>query len=750
MAIGTQTKHFYEFGPYCLDATERLLMRAGRSVPLPPKVFETLLVLVENSGRIMEKDELLHTLWPDSFVEESSLSQNIFQLRKALGEGASSPQYIETIPRRGYRFVSSVREARHESHAFLPQPRNPEEVTSKPETWTEPDHESSEPGLTETAVTPVAPGNWRKAAAIALALLLAASAAFGVYRLFGDRRAARASTVPFDLMRMSRLTRTGKVLLQAVSPDGKYVAHVIEDAGQQSLWIRQTATTSNMQIVPPADYDYTGVTFSRDGNYVYYSAYLTRPNQLGIIFQIPVLGGTAKKVAEDIESNLTVSPDGRQLAFVRNYPFLREVALIVVNVDGTGERKLAVRKRPERFSFDGPAWSPDGKIIAVAAQSFKPGGAYMHVIGVNAQDGAETPIGPQHWNWVGQVAWMKDGSGLIAVAWHPNYSVFADQIWYLAWPGGEARRITNDLDGYRSVSMADDASALTTIQSTRVSQIWIVPRDQAGHAVQITSGFGDYYSQMMGMAWLGNKRLVFGSNAGGNTDVWVMDADGRNQKPLTTDGSSDIEPSVSADGSVIVYTSFTAGIPHIWRMDADGSNARQLTSGQGEEAPALSPDGKWVVYVERKESRQAIWKMPVASGEAVLVTDEEARSPVVSPDGKWIGCFVLDKQVKRMRLAVIPFAGGPAKIICKGNLTSDYWGIKWSPDSRALTFILTRNGISNLWGQPIDKGQPKQLTDFRSDRIFRFAWSPDGKSLACERGTTINDIVVVSNFTQTK
>jgi len=110
-----QALHFYEFGDFRIDAQEHLLYRAGEVVPLSPKVFDTLLVLVENAGHVLEKSELMQRLWPESFVEESSLAQNIFLLRKALGEGASERQYIETVPKRGYRFVAQVRETFRET-----------------------------------------------------------------------------------------------------------------------------------------------------------------------------------------------------------------------------------------------------------------------------------------------------------------------------------------------------------------------------------------------------------------------------------------------------------------------------------------------------------------------------------------------------------------------------------------------------------------------------------------------------------
>jgi TolB-like protein/DNA-binding winged helix-turn-helix (wHTH) protein/Flp pilus assembly protein TadD len=110
VAISPQTRRLYEFGPFRIDTADRLLLRDGKPVPLKPKVVETLLVLVENSGRVLGKDELINALWPDSFVEEANLTQNIYVLRKALDGGDGSAAYIETIPRRGYRFAGQVKE----------------------------------------------------------------------------------------------------------------------------------------------------------------------------------------------------------------------------------------------------------------------------------------------------------------------------------------------------------------------------------------------------------------------------------------------------------------------------------------------------------------------------------------------------------------------------------------------------------------------------------------------------------------
>src|SRR4051812_21374992 len=118
-----ETKGFYEFGPFRIDPAERQVMREGSVVPLPPKAFDTLLFLVRNSGRILSKEELMKATWPDTFVEEASLAQNISVLRRVLGEPAGERQYIETIPRRGYRFLAQVEATRQSAE---PRPAAPE------------------------------------------------------------------------------------------------------------------------------------------------------------------------------------------------------------------------------------------------------------------------------------------------------------------------------------------------------------------------------------------------------------------------------------------------------------------------------------------------------------------------------------------------------------------------------------------------------------------------------------------------
>jgi serine/threonine protein kinase/Tol biopolymer transport system component len=575
-------------------------------------------------------------------------------------------------------------------------------------------------------------------AAAAGAVVALAVLAFAAYKLFERTRPGDGETLAAV---ETKLTNTGNISASrpAISPDGKYVAYAVLDSQQtSSLWVRQIAAFSSAQLIPPARVAYGGMTFSRDGNHIYY---LMREEKAQVmsLYRIPLLGGAPKKVIEDVGSPVSFSPDGSRFVFRRSSRVWRGGALFVANADGGGEQRIATVKPPE--FFEDPSWSPDGRVIACSA-GHADGGVNRYVVEVSVGDWKMRPISAKKWRWIGPVEWLPDGKGLLMIA--SDNAAEPYRVWRLSYPGGEARRITNNAVNFTRLSLTADSSALLTLQIKRNTNLWMVPVEDPRLARKMTFGAGGFRSQLR---WTPGGKIVFDSETAGAFDISVMDEDGSGQRQLLGDLASQsvaVSSAVSPDGRQVVFGFDQAGVRNIWRMDINGGNLIRLTSGRGEDNPHCSPDGRWVVYTDIGSDRQTLWKVSIDGGEPAQLTGTFSRVPSVSPDGKLIACFYSNEESGvRWRLALLPFDGGePVKIFPQPVYSA--YPAKWTPDGRALTYM--DGGQSNIWLQPVAGGAPKKLTDFTNDLIFGYEWSPDGKRLACVRGIWERDLILVNNF----
>ncbi len=728
-------KHFYDFSDFRLDPEERVLLHDGKVVPLTPKVFDTLLSLVEHRRQVVSKDELMKFVWPNSYVEEGNLTQNISMLRKLLGESPDAPQYIETIPRRGYRFVAPVQEITTErSESVSATPPAAENREEKPA----PIILHDEPFLPP-------PARARPSARLVLALLFGGiiASTFGLYKWFSGR----ATPAPAATLTVNRLTYTGKASRIAIAPDGKYVVEAVAESGKQSLWLRQTMTASEIEIVPPAAVSYLSITFSADGNYLYFvRGHQSGPGEgsfsdRGTLYKMPVLGKSEKKLLENIDGHITLSPDGEWLAFVRQAPNQGKSALMLARTDGTGEKELATRKFPDNFQPSGPAWAPDGKIIACSTNNFTADNPYRGIVGINVADGSEKPLGSKHWyGATRRLTWLADGTGILVLG--AEYSRGLNQIWRLSYPGNEAQKVSSDLNDYTDLSLTADAKTMAVVRADRMVNIWVAPDGDASRVKVITSGTGRE-DGVRGLTWTPDGRIVYRSMAGEAPQIWIMDADGTGAKQLTAGGNEHFDPSVSPDGQSIIWSSSAAGRRNIWRMDMDGSNIRQITHGNNEWHPEYTPDGKWLVYVTMPHS---LSKVPTEGGPPVRLTNGLSWRPTVSPDGKWIAYNQLEEMSGQWQIAVRPLDGAATPRIIPALSPNIFRALRWTPDGRGVAYPVTAGNVSNLWSQPLDGGAPHQLTYFKDQLIFDFAWSRDGKQLALSRGVVNSDVVLISHF----
>ncbi len=582
--------------------------------------------------------------------------------------------------------------------------------------------------------------------AIVLGGTVISLAAFGIWK-YVVKRPAVATRLPGApaTFKITRLTSNGKALEAAISPDGKWVVYAVREGNQRSLRVRQIATTSDVQIVAPADMRIGRQTFSADGNYLFYNAF-DENNLTGALFQVPSLGGIPRKIISDLISPVALSPDGNRIAVIRNNEAVSgEDQLIVANRDGSAEQKLAARRADKWFNSGGCGWSPDAKVIACPGGSYT-GGFHNCVIVIDAASGAQTELGQQSFSDMGRVSWLSDGTGVVVNAAAKESQL--NQLWLLAYPSGEARRISSDLNDYSGTSLTADSRTLATIQNDTTANIWTAPITDPASAKQITTG---KLEGLRGVAFVPDGRILYTVNTQGSNDIWIMNADGTNQRPLTTDPHEDYVPTVTPDGRSVVFTSERGGFPSLWRMDLDGGSLKQLTSGQEDYAQNVSPDGRWVLFDSWRSGRMTPWKVSIDGGEPTQVVDKFTRSPQFSPDGKWIAAYFQDEQAgSPWRIMIAPFDGsGSTKVIdpvADPDRVSMDAGLTWAPDGRSIWYVNTRDGTANLYSQSIDGGSAKQLTKFTDNGVGIFNFSRDGKTIAFMRGTIRSDVVLISDF----
>jgi Tol biopolymer transport system component/DNA-binding winged helix-turn-helix (wHTH) protein len=711
--------HFYEFGPFCVDTRKRLLLRGGQTAPITPKAFDILLALIENRDEALSKDELMQAVWRDTVVEENNLTRNISTLRRALGERPNEHQYVVTIPGRGYQFVADVREfVVEDSHAAVERAGRAEAASEKAFSTlrAEPDGKN---------------GNGRRFKVFSLSALSLLIVSATYILLWPPRFDEK---IPFQNIEMTRLTNARSVR-GVISPDGNHIVYWATENGRQGLWRREIATDNIQELVKPDKGIYHDLALSPDGDYAYFVRSSEKESALRALYRVSLFGGATVKLIEDLNGKFTLSPDGKQVAFRRDYNSQEKCALIIANVDGSDERRLATRPLSEPYGY--PAWAPNGETIVCSIGNAGREGDHMGIAEVRLEDGAERFLTPQKWFVVREKAWLRDGSGLLfdaQMAGNPR-----SQIWRLSYPGGEARQVANGLDNCGAMSLTADSKTMTCSQREFISDIWLAPEGDASRARNIGVGGGS--------SWTPDGRIVYDSMVSGARDLWIMNQDGTDRKKLTSGPGAKHSPKVTPDGRHIVFTSNRTGAVQIWRMDIDGDNHVQLTHGSGARWCDVSPDGKWVVYTAVDD--ESIWKVPVAGGEPVRgASGHYAYRPSVSPDGKLIAYHHKERRSSaKYKIAVIPFEGGqPVRMFDPPRDDFSTWDIIWTADGKALLYEAVHNGASNIWRQPLDGGPHRQLTNFRSDSIFSFSRSRDGKHLICSRGGWISDLVRVRDL----
>lgn len=710
--MARKTKQFYVFANFRLDVSEKILLHEGNPVPLTPKVFDTLKVLLENAGHLLEKDELIQKIWQDRFVEESNLTFNIKMLRRALGDNAAHPRFIETVPRRGYRFIAEVKETFQASEsnngaakAFF---QMPEKISA---------------GL------PVF-----KKLLLPAAIISIFGAMFTVF-WFARTKSGEAAPVLFAPFASEKLSTNGKVGQAAVSPDGKNVIYVNGYGGdRQSVWLRQLESGNNVEIIPPSENVYAGLAFSPDGNFLYFAR---RPRNAGgqlDIYRVSIFGGIPNKIVSETQGWISLSPDGSRISFVRCYYRDDEYCSLWVadGADGKNERRLASRPAPLRIGDN--EISPDGKRVAFAAGQSRNAANEFALMEVDIETGVERELTTEKFFNIKSLAWLPDKSGLLVTASRiPNKNF---RIWQVSLASGTAEPLTKDSETYAALSLDKEASFLVSTQVKEDFHLQVIEAENPSTKKILADALTATFAP--------DGKIIFSSKMSGNDEIWSINTSGSGQRQLTNDAADDWKPVVSPDGNLVFFTSNRTGEAHVWRMNADGSLQTKVTKTEGGFPLSVSPDGSRVYYHHGIE--RTLWRASARGGEEQQVLNKRMHHFAVSPGGLQVA--FLENRNENLIIEIAALSNGQTvKTFQIANQKHSHYLIEWMPDNSGVVFVSAEpNENYFLCLQPLNGKTPKKIADLGSEEIISLSVSPDGKSFAVVKGGWRHDAVLLKGL----
>ncbi|MGA9801667.1 MAG: protein kinase [Terriglobales bacterium] len=590
-------------------------------------------------------------------------------------------------------------------------------------------------------------------AVIAVALVLLAAGGFGIYSLL-----TRSGPTPFQNFTITQVTNTGKAQEAAISPDGKYVLNVQNDNGLQSLWLRNVPTGSDTQIVPPSAAVYRSLVFSPDGNYVYFRKAGIGTQSEWDLYRTPVLGGTPQIIVRDVDRGVTFSPDGHRMAYVRdNDPDIGKYRLLTANLDGSEETILRLAALTREDSIESLSWSPDGKRIAYSVYTLGDALSTLKMFDVASQQ-VQTFASFKN-ELANNLRWLPGGQWLLALYEEKGPSYLRSQIGMISSAGGQIQPVTRDTNGYSTLTLSADGKTAATVQVRITRSLSLLPgaATQTNVPVEPMAQAQDVSS----VAWTADGKLLISDGQ----SVRRMNVDGGQPTTMLNDPNSWIvDMARCGDRYLVLAWAFHGGTNHtgIWRANADGSNPTQLTKGTFDYRPACSPDGKSVYYY-RGRAEHPLMRLRLEGGEPEPVPSSDVSGMyglgaglALSPDGKWLA-FNADinasdnSQGVASKMALVSLDANsqssprliqpdPRIAIGGGVFTN---AVSFTPDGKSVAYIIRDQGVDNIFVQPLDGSPGHQITNFTSENIAQFQWSPDGKALAVARTHNISDVVLL-------
>ena len=559
-----------------------------------------------------------------------------------------------------------------------------------------------------------------------LALVAAIGSGVGIWQWLKPEASIRLGP---ENLHVTRLTESGKAGSAAISPDGRYIVYSLVDGEQSSLRVRNVSTRSDVQVLAPQPLDIIGVTFSPDGDFIYFVRYEKGSAFSHDLFRLPVLGGVEQMLIVNVDSRVSFAPDGTRLAFMRGIP-PSVLEIHVANTDGSNDQAIAKFDAYPQF-MNGIAWSPNGDTLIVPyLRGPKDPKFLLTALSLN---GAKEEILALN-DFIGVPAWMPDGKSMMLPTQKELRSdldaATGTQIWSLSFPSGKLNRITHDLTNYGPIlDTTKDGRTLVAVEVQKTSNVWEVPDGDATRAKQLTSGDTLYAGVSPGP----DATLLL------RRDNGTMETlkPGDQPIPFLRNFPNYISFTSCADHYVVFNNHTSRGI-ELWRAGADGSNPIKLVDGVTN--AECSPDGRWILY----NSQDVLYRISIEGGspaELVPPSNISFGRGTISPDGNSIAYRYADAQLNVERLAVISATGG--KPIETYSLPSDASGLQWAPTGNGLQYLLTRYGVTNVWEQRRSGAKPRPVTRFTDGQIFDFSWTRDGHMLLITKGQITQDVVMI-------
>ena len=582
---------------------------------------------------------------------------------------------------------------------------------------------------------------WGTSAIAITVIVVLGAAGYGVYSMLH-----RPGAAPFQNFAVTQVTNSGKAALAAISPDGKYILSVLDDSGQQSLWLRNVPTASDTQIIAPSPSTYRTLAFSPDGNYIYFRKAQNATNSDYNLYRAPVLGGTPQTVVHDIDSDIAFSPDGKRMAYTRaNDPEIGKDRLLSADLSGNDEKVLRVVPIAESSGF--LTWSPDGQEIALSR--FQPdralGGIDLFDIGGEKTQRLVTFDDKAPY----ELKWLPDGRGILAIFQQAGPSFQRAQIGFVPGSGGQIQPITRDTNRYLTLTISGDGKTLASVQLKITQNLYLLPAT-GGQSADSKPVFPQG-QEVRGFGWAADGGLLV-------TDgprLLRLAADGKNQTQLLGDSTAGIvDPSSCGNDRLIFSWMFHGGTNtlSLWRANADGSGPARLTEGKRDFRGVCSPDAKWAYYYDQAAGR--ISRVPLdGSGKAEVVPGSIVSDSFVasagfglSGDGKGLTYLVevVDPatQKGKEKVALLDIGSAAPRLI-DADPRVTRGGVQFTPDGKSVAYPIHENGVDNIWIHPLDGSPGRQITNYTSEQITSFHWSADGKSLGVLRNHSESDVVLL-------